>query len=101
MAVERLIGVQVTDDSEYEEYRRQLSPLLRAAGGQFVVDVRVSDVLTAPEGARFNRMFVLRFPSAEAMQTLFEGDEYRVVREAHFEPSVSETTMLATYQVSE
>ena len=101
MAVERLIGVQVIDDLEYEEYRRQLAPLLQAAGGQFVVDVRVSEVLTAPSDARFNRLFVLRFASAEAMQTLFEGAAYLAVREAHLESSVSAITMLATYQVAE
>ena len=101
MAVERLIGVQVIDDREYEEYRRQLSPLLHAAGGRFVVDLRVSEVLTAPADARFNHLFVLRFPSAEAMQKLFEGDDYLAVRGAHLESSVSATTMLATYQVAE
>lgn len=101
MAVERLIGVQVIDDSEYEEYRRQLSPLLAAAGGQFVVDLRVSEVLTAPADAQFNRLFVLQFPTAEAMQKLFDSDDYGAVRNAHFKSSVSETTMLATYQVAE
>lgn len=101
MAVERLIGVQVSSEHGYEEYRRQISPLLAAAGGRFTVDVRVSEVLTAPDDARFNRLFVLRFPNDEAMRNFFESEAYRAVRDAHFVSSVSSTTSLATYQLSE
>ena len=99
MAIERLVGVQVINENEYQEYRRQMSPLLEAAGGRFVVDVRVSEVLVAPESARFNRLFSLRFPSDEAMQRFFASEAYRAVREAHFVSSVSTTTALATYPV--
>ena len=99
MAIDRLVGLQVADEAGYAEYRRRMLPILASFGGSFVVDVRVGEVLLAPGGATFNRMFVLRFPDEAAMTAFFANPGYREVRAAHFEPSVSSSTPLGRYHV--
>lgn len=101
MPIERLIGVQVTDEKGYQAYRDHMTPILKQHGGQFVVDVRVSEVLLAPDSQSFNRLFTLRFPNENAMAEFFGSPEYAEVREKFFVPSVSSTSPLAKYAVEE
>lgn len=96
-----MVGVQVHDEAGYQTYRAQMTPLLEGAGGRFVVDVRVAEVLRAPEGATFNRLFTIRFPTEEAMDGFFSDPAYLAVRAAHFDTSVSATALLGTYEVLE
>jgi len=98
-AVEILVGVQVTDEALYARYRTEMLPLLHAQGGAFVVDVRVGEVLRAPADARFNRLFTIRFPSAQQMDTFFSHPDYLAVRERWFVPSVSEVVRLGEYSI--
>lgn len=97
MAFEILVGVDVIDDAGYATYRREMTPLLEAHGGHFVVDVRVAEVLRGP-GA-FNRLFTIRFPSADARTSFFALPEYLAIRERHFAPSVRATVPLAAYEL--
>ena len=48
MRVEMLVGLKVTNEEGYAEYRRAMKPLLFAAGGGFGCVFRVSEVLLAP-----------------------------------------------------
>ena len=43
--VEMLVGLNVTDEARYAEYRRRITPLLESGGGSFGYDFRVSEVL--------------------------------------------------------
>lgn len=88
-------GAEVTDDAGYAAYRSHLAPLLAAAGGAFVLDVRVAAVLKAPGAGSFNRLFTLRLPSAEAFTALFDSPAYRAIRAAYFEASVASIRELA------
>jgi uncharacterized protein (DUF1330 family) len=97
--IEILVGANVVDPAMYTEYRAQMTPLLEAYGGSFGVDVLVAEVLRAPEPVRFNRLFTMRSPSVERMDTFFAHPEYLAVRKRLFEPSVSEIHQLARYQV--
>lgn len=93
MTIVRLVGLQVTDESSYAEYRRLMAPLLEREGGSFGVDVRVSEVLR-PSGKRINRLFTLEFPDEAALDRFFGDEAYRAIREAHFAPAVAETHIL-------
>lgn len=97
--IEMLIGVNVVDDVQYDEYRARMTPLLTAHGGAFVVDVRVSQVLLCPTDKPFNRLFTIRFPSNERLEAFFSDPEYLKIRKAYFEPSVSDATRLVRYEV--
>ena len=96
--IEILVGVNVTSEAGYSEYRAGMLPLLEARGGSFGVDVRVSDVLRPQGGEPFNRLFTIRFPSLAAHDAFFSDPAYLEVRRRHFEPSVSATTRFGKYQ---
>jgi len=96
---EILVGLQVTDDEKYTQYRAHMLPILQAHGGAFGVDVRVSEVLKSPESKPMNRLFTIRFPSLAQHDAFFADAEYQAVRARYFEPSVAATTRLARYQV--
>jgi uncharacterized protein (DUF1330 family) len=97
--IEVLYGLEVIDEEVYASYRAAMTPLLEAHGGRFVVDVRVAEVLRSPEGAPFNRLFAIRFPSPEKMSAFFANAEYLAVRRRLFEPSVSAVQKLGDYDV--
>ena len=97
--IDILVGLNVTDPGTYAKYREEMTPLLEAHGGSFGLDVWVSEVLRSPGDKGFNRLFTIRFPSVEAMETLFSLPEYIEIRKRLFDPSVSTTARLARYQV--
>ena len=86
---EMLMGVQVIDETGYARYRSEMMPLLEAHGGRFVLDVLVSEILRTPTPSAFNRLFVVRFPSAQQRDAFFANPEYAAIRARWFEPSVS------------
>ena len=91
---ETLVAVKLRDEAGYAEYRARMTPLLEAHGGRFVLDVRVAEVLRAPDDADFDRLFSIRFPDEDAREAFFSNPEYVAIRKQHFEPSVSATTLL-------
>jgi uncharacterized protein (DUF1330 family) len=96
---EILVGLQVTNDAAYAQYRTHMLPLLQAHGGAFGVDVRVSEVLKSPESKPINRLFTIRFPSVEQHDAFFANSEYKAVRALYLEPSVAATSRIGRYQV--
>jgi uncharacterized protein (DUF1330 family) len=96
---EILIGVHVIDEAGYAKYRAEMTPLLEAHGGRFVLDVRVAEILRASSPAAFNRLFVMRFPSARVRDAFFANPDYMAIRARLFEPSVSEMVRLGDYAV--
>ena len=96
---EILVGLRVTDEIGYADYRAHMMPLLTEHGGNFGVDVRVAEVLKNPGGEPFNRLFTIRFPSLAAYDALFADPRYLAVRQRFFEPSVAYTTRFGRYQV--
>jgi len=94
---DRTIGLEVLDDAVYTQYRAEMTPLLEAAGGRFVLDVRVAEVLRGPAGARFNRLFTIRFPSQAASGGFFADPAYLAIRQRLFVPSVGQVHVLAVH----
>jgi uncharacterized protein (DUF1330 family) len=97
--IEILIGLNVTNQDLYTEYRSHMSPLLKAHGGRFTVDVHVAEVLCAPEPQPINRLFTIRFPSLAQHDAFFAHPDYLAVRKRYFEPSVGAVQRLARYEV--
>jgi uncharacterized protein (DUF1330 family) len=98
MAVEMLVGLNVVDDEAYRSYREEMAPILREFGGGFGYDFRVSEVLKSQTAAPINRVFTICFSNKDSMDSFFSNDEYLEIKQRHFEKSVTDTTIIATYE---
>ncbi len=98
MVFERLVGLNVVDDEAYQSYRDEMTPILESYGGGFSYDFKVSEVLKSKTEAPINRVFTIYFSSEDSMNSFFSNDEYLKIRKRHFEKSVTDTTIIATYE---
>lgn len=98
MAVERLVGLHVTDEDGYGAYREHMLPLLTAHGGTFGYDFRVAEVLRSEVDHPINRVFTIRFPDSAALEAFFAHPDYLAVRARWYEPAVAAGTELARYE---
>ena len=98
MALEMLVGLYVVDEEGYQSYRDEMMPILESYGGEFTYDFKVSEVLTSKTKAPINRVFTISFPDQDSRNAFFSNEEYLKVRQLHFEKSVTDTTIIATYE---
>ncbi len=98
MQYERLVGLNVTNDEVYQQYRTAMKPILASYGGNFGYDFKVSEVLFPEAEQSINRVFTIYFPTQKAMTEFFSNPDYEKVRELYFKPSVAETFLLASYE---
>ncbi len=73
--LEVLVGLDVLDDAAYDLYRKYMKPLLTEVGGGFRYDFRISDTLFSEVDSEINRLFIIYFPSREAMDSFFSDSE--------------------------
>ncbi len=74
-----------------------MSPILLSYGGGFGYDFKISEVLKAKTEALINRVFTIYFSNQDSMNSFFSNDEYVKIKARHFEKSVTDTTIIATY----
>ncbi len=98
MAVEMLVGLNIVDDEAYQSYRNEMTPILNRCGGGFGYDFKVSEVLKSKTDAPINRVFTIYFANEDSMSSFFSNDEYLKIKQRHFERSVTDTTIIATYE---
>lgn len=98
MAVEMLVGLNVVDDRAYQAYRDEMIPILKHYGGGFGYDFKVAEVLKSDTKAPINRVFTIYFRSEDSMNSFFSDEEYLKIKQRHFEKSVTDTTIIATYK---
>jgi len=94
---ELLIGLHVTDDAHYDQYRAGMTPILETYDGYFRYDFRVSEMLAGDAENPFNRVFVLSFPNEATKDEFFADEKYKAVRAAHFDRSVRSVGQIAEY----
>jgi uncharacterized protein (DUF1330 family) len=97
MAVELLVGLQVNNADLYAEYRRLMTPILHQHHGDFGCDFIVQKSLK-PADTAINRVFTIYFASQQLMDSFFSHPDYVAIRQKYFEPAVSASHILATYQ---
>lgn len=100
MSYERIMGLEITDEEEYQNYRDAMTPLLHAAGGDFGYDFKVSETLKSKTENKINRVFTIDFPSEKVMNTFFSSENYLKVKKRHFEKSVGSTTVISLHEKS-
>lgn len=98
MAIEMLVGLHVVDEEGYQSYRNEMTPILEGYGGEFCYDFKVSEVLKSQTKAPINRVFTLSFPDQDSRNAFFSNGEYLKIRQRYFEKSVTDTTIIATYE---
>ena len=95
---ERLVGLEVSNEEIYAKYREAMKPILVSYGGAFGFDFIVSEVLLSQVAEPINRVFTINFPGQSEMDGFFSDAEYRKVREQYFVHSVSNATIIASYE---
>jgi len=98
MAYEMTVGLQITDDLLYTQYRTAMSPLLSKKGGGFRYDFKVSETLTNEGGNPINRVFAIYFQDKPSMDSFFSDPAYLKIKQTYFESSVAATTIIAEYE---
>ena len=98
MAFERIMGIYVSDNEEYQRYREGMTPILHSFGGAFGYDFKVSEVLQSKTDDDINRVFTIEFPSKEVMDSFFSSPEYLVVQKQYFANSVTSKTIISMHE---
>lgn len=96
--VEMLVGLNVTDDSDYSKYREGITPILESIGGGFGYDFKVSETLKSNSTEKINRVFTIYFPNKEKMELFFLDEKYLALKNKFYTNSVTSTTVIATYE---
>ena len=98
MSFERIMGLDVTDDEEYQKYREGMMPILESFGGSFGFDFKVSEVLQSKTDASINRVFTIDFPSKEVMDNFFSDLSYLKVKNQYFKKSVRSAIVISMHE---
>lgn len=98
MPYECVVGLNVTDDKSYADYRKGMIPILGEYGGGFRYDFKVSEVLLNEEGRTINRVFVIYFHDENSMNEFFNNTNYKKVKKEFFENAVDASTVISAYQ---
>ncbi len=98
MAYERIMGLQISDDVEYQKYRQHMIPILHSYGGDFGFDFRVSEVLKSKDDSAINRVFTIEFPDKVAMEKFFNDSKYLAVKNKYFLSSVQSVTTISMHE---
>ena len=96
--IEMLVGLNVTNDTDYSKYREGMTPILNAIGGGFGYDFKIAEVLKSETENRINRVFTIFFPDEEKMNEFFTDSNYLKFKEQFFTNSVGATTIISTYK---
>ncbi len=97
MAYEMLVGLHVTDEEKYEEYRKNMKPILSEYKGGFSYDFKISEVLISKTDNDINRVFTIHFPDRATMDSFFSNSNYLDVKRKYYEAAVASTTILSSY----
>lgn len=98
MTFERVMGLNVIDDQEYQRYREAMLPILKSYGGAFGYDFRVSEVLLSKTEDDINRVFTIEFPSKQKMEEFFGNPDYIAVQNRHLKNSINSKTVISMHE---
>ncbi|MCU7834229.1 MAG: DUF1330 domain-containing protein [gamma proteobacterium symbiont of Taylorina sp.] len=98
MSFERIIGLNVIDDQEYQRYREAMLPILKTYDGAFGYDFKVSEVLLSKTEDDINRVFTIEFPSKQNMEEFFANPDYIEVQNRHLKNSINSKTVISMHE---
>jgi len=97
MSFERIMGLEVINDDEYQKYRNNMVPILHSFGGSFGFDFKIDQVLQSKTDEAINRVFTIDFPSKEIMDKFFTDPSYLAVKDKYFKNSVKSVTTISMH----
>lgn len=97
MVHEMMVGLTVTDDALYTQYRTAMAPLLEAHGGGFRHDFTIAQVLRSSSDHPINRVFTIFFGSKERMDAFFAHPEYQAIKARYFTAAVAGITRFGAW----
>ncbi len=92
MSVYIIVDLDVTDPEKFAKYREQVSPLIEAYGGKYIVRGGEHEVLEG--GWNPNRLVVLEFESAAAAKKFWDSDDYAPVKKMRHESAQSNIVLV-------
>lgn len=98
MPFERIMGIEVTDETEYHKYREAMTPLLESVGGYFGFDFKVAEVLKSETDDKINRVFTITFPCEATMNKFFTSEDYLAIKKRYFDGSVGKRTVISLHE---
>ena len=93
------VGLHVTNDKIYQDYREAMKPILMEYGGGFKCDFKVNETLLPTDNKDINRVFIIYFDDKNAMECFFTHPDYLKIKEQYFQNSVSNTVIFSSYSV--
>ena len=66
----------ITDSAKFEDYRRQVGPMIASFGGRYLTKGAAHQL---PEGGHWKpeRMVIIEFPTMNALQAWYKSPEYQ------------------------
>ena len=98
MSYERIMGIHINNDKEYQKYRQVMMPILNSFGGSFGFDFKIAEVLISKTNDEINRVFTIEFPNKQMMEDFFSDPEYLAAKKRHFNNSVSSITLISLHE---
>ena len=98
MSYELLVGLNVTDEKLYTEYRKAITPILETYGGGFRYDFKISEVLKNSGNQPINRVFTIFFRDQKAKEDFFNNPQYLIEKQRLYSSSVDATTVISNYE---
>ena len=92
MAAYVIVDIEVTNPEAYEEYRKQVPPLVAKYGGKYLTRGGEMEMLEGDWTPK--RLVVLEFPSFERAKEFYESDEYRPVKEIRLNSTNSKMVLV-------
>ncbi|MFY9341159.1 MAG: DUF1330 domain-containing protein [Planctomycetota bacterium] len=98
MTHELMVGLTVTDDATYQQYRDAMAPLLAAHGGGFRYDFTIAKVLKSASDHAINRVFAIYFASRAQCDAFFAHPDYLAIKARYFTRAVAGTTIFGAWE---
>lgn len=98
MSIERIMGLHVIDDEEYQRYREAMEPILNSIGGSFGFDFIIAEVLKSKTNDHINRVFTIEFPSEKEMENFFSRPDYLDIQNRHLKNSIKSKTVISMHE---
>jgi uncharacterized protein (DUF1330 family) len=95
---ERVMGIHVVDDQEYQKYREAMEPILISMGGSFGFDFKIAEVIRSKTKDEINRVFTIEFPSQQKMEEFFSRPDYLEIKKQHLDRAVKSRTVIAMHE---
>jgi uncharacterized protein (DUF1330 family) len=90
-----IANIEVRDPIAFERYRAAVAPVIAAQGGRYLIR---GGKVTHKEGEMpIKRLVMLEFPSPEAAERFYHGEEYRALLELRTASTVSQVLLVEGY----